>query len=427
MSEAEYDTPLMEAICHGSTERVRYEIRRMREVDGRDWINRNETDGMGITPLLTVCMRPDDDEALIVARILLENGADANFRDSGPGGFPLYQAARGGKTALVRLLLQSGADMMLTPRVDPTKTAFWIACEHGHAACAVEFLKAAEQQGLLKRLIEKTNSIGTTPCCVGAERGHAEIVGVLVKAGCDIRLASPAYYCIDNNPNCDPVPTPRAVQYPLDMSIRSHATLSCANCGATAPDLKQCGKCKLAYFCNRECQTKHWPLHKRCCSKLATGRDMYGDPAGPFPEPLNEPYGFQDAFCDSDYQYNGYSGNYVREEHAVWEYDAGPRGRPDWRRYPDDIEASMESLFKLGSPKYMYKPGDLAAEGQYEIPRTTIPAGPVATRHVSFYGLVTEREVYTGASRSVRRNGKRILHAVNVPAPREPSIRGGYR
>jgi hypothetical protein len=211
----------------------------------------------------------------------------------------------------------------------------------------------------------------------------------------------------------DPEPGPAgsflAIQYPLDMSVRSHATLSCAGCGALAPDLKQCAKCRLAFFCNRECQKQYWPLHKRCCSKLAKGRDMYGDLDGPFPMPLSEPYGFQDGFCPSDYKHSGCPENYVREEHAVWEYDAGPRGRPDWRRYPDDIEASLESLLDLGAPKYMYKPGDREAEGMYERTRTRHPRAHIATRHVSFDGLLTEREVYTGASRSVRRNGKRII------------------
>jgi hypothetical protein len=362
---------------------------------------------------MATCMRPDEDEGVNIARVLLENGADVNGLDSGPGSFPLFFAAQEGKTALVRFLLQSGADMTLSPRKNPTTTALWIASQEGNAACAVEILKAAEQQGLLKRLLEQTNSVGTTPCCEGVERGNPLIVGVLTKAGCDVRRCSPAYYSSKEGRTYDPLPAHAgsmlAMQYALDMSIRSYATLSCAGCGVLAPDLKQCGKCKLAYFCNRECQLKYWPVHKRCCSKLVKGRDMYGDPADPFPQPLTEPYGFQDGFCESDYKADCDPEDYVRGVHPVWEYDAGPRGRPDWQQYPDEIEMSLESLFEMGAPKYMYKPGDNKARGMYERTRSKNPPTHIATRHVSFDGLVTDREVYTGASRSVRRNGNRIL------------------
>jgi hypothetical protein len=413
------ETPLMYAVCHASAEMVGFTIRAM--VDGCDWVNRNDA-RLRVTPLIAVCGRTDDDEAVMIARVLLENGADVNMRDSGPGAFPLLQAAQNGKTALVQLYLQRGADVMMSPKIDPTTTALWMASQNGHAPCAVEILKAAEQKGVLKRLLDQADLVGTTPCCVGVESGHAQIVGVLIKAGCDIRQASPSYYSTETH-NFDPVPDPPgtelSVQYPLDMAVRSHATLSCAHCGANSPDVKQCGKCKLAYFCNRKCQTKHWPLHKRCCSKLATGRDMYGDPTGLFPEPLSEPYGFQDPFIGCDFEYSGHPDKYKRDEHPVWEYDAGPRGRPDWQRYPDEIEASLELLCQLDSPKYMYKPGDADAEGKFESTRTKNPPVHVATRHVSFDGLVTEREVYTGASRSVRRNGKRNLRKYRsfTPAP----------
>jgi hypothetical protein len=419
--DEDYGSLVMYAVCRASAERVEFAI--SSQYDELDWVNRNDT-RMGVTPLIAVCGRPDDDEALMIARVLLENGADVNMRDSGPGGFPLFQAAQEGKTALVQLFLQSGADLTMSPtRRNSTTTALWIAAQEGHAAAAAEILKAAEQKGVLKRLLEQTSSVGTTPCCVGVDRGHAQIVGVLIKAGCDLRQASPAYYCTETN-LFDPAPAPPgmmlSVQYPLDMAVRSHATLSCAHCGASTPDVKQCGKCKLAHFCNRECQTKHWPLHKRCCSKVATGRDMYGDPAGPFPEPLSEAYGFQDPFIGCDLEYSGHPNQYRRDEHPVWEYDAGPRGRPDWQRYPDEMEASLEFLYKIGGPKYMYKPGDAAAEGKYASALTKHPPAHVSTRHVALDGLATEREVYTGASRSVRRNGKRTLrvYRLSTPTPR---------
>jgi hypothetical protein len=69
----------------------------------------------------------------------------------------------------------------MSPRKTPTTTALWIASQWGHAACADEILKAAGQKGVLERLLEQTNLVGSNPCYVGVERGHAQIVGVLVK------------------------------------------------------------------------------------------------------------------------------------------------------------------------------------------------------------------------------------------------------
>ena len=67
----------------------------------------------------------------------------------------------------------------------------------------------------------------------------------------------------------------------------------------------------------------------------------------------------------------------------------------------------------MGAPTFMYRPGLPDNDGMYEdgagVRRAAsgrpIP-GNVATRHVTFADM-TEREIYTGASRAVRRNGRR--------------------
>lgn len=61
---------------------------------------------------------------------------------------------------------------------------------------------------------------------------------------------------------------------------------------------------------------------------------------------------------------------------------------------------------------YVVEPGSPECEGMYGESTEIVVAAPpprnVATRHVGFDDMV-EREVYTGASRSVRRNGSREL------------------
>ena len=39
----------------------------------------------------------------------------------------------------------------------------------------------------------------------------------------------------------------------------------CLLCKTTPEKLKKCGRCRVAEYCSRECQTKDWPRHKNEC------------------------------------------------------------------------------------------------------------------------------------------------------------------
>ena len=56
---------------------------------------------------------------------------------------------------------------------------------------------------------------------------------------------------------------------------------ACAECGA--PALSSCGRCKLARYCNKDCQRAAWRKHKHTCSiKLRIGKSVSGDGFGCF-------------------------------------------------------------------------------------------------------------------------------------------------
>ena len=48
---------------------------------------------------------------------------------------------------------------------------------------------------------------------------------------------------------------------------RENASMMCANCNAIANNthLKKCAACKRVAYCSKECQKKHWPVHKTVC------------------------------------------------------------------------------------------------------------------------------------------------------------------
>jgi len=58
--------------------------------------------------------------------------------------------------------------------------------------------------------------------------------------------------------------------YNTDFLMRMDTTIDandghtyCGKCKAIA--IKKCAKCEKVYYCTRECQIKHWPIHKATC------------------------------------------------------------------------------------------------------------------------------------------------------------------
>ena len=47
---------------------------------------------------------------------------------------------------------------------------------------------------------------------------------------------------------------------------RSKYHALCRYCGKEAKST--CSKCKIGKFCNRECQSKYWPIHKQVCDEI---------------------------------------------------------------------------------------------------------------------------------------------------------------
>jgi hypothetical protein len=79
-----------------------------------------------------------------------------------------------------------------------------------------------------------------------------------------------------------------------------------------------------------------------------------------------------------------------------------------WRRYQPYLESRMEQLFNMGSPHYLYRPGNKAVEGTFlNLPdgHGRPPPSNVATRRILFHPHWREVEMHSGLCARVRRTG----------------------
>jgi hypothetical protein len=57
-----------------------------------------------------------------------------------------------------------------------------------------------------------------------------------------------------------------------NMSIDNHKRI-CLFCLKNVDGSSRCGQCMTALYCSRECQKKHWPVHRHRCFDSNDGDD----------------------------------------------------------------------------------------------------------------------------------------------------------
>ncbi|GAP83288.1 putative ankyrin repeat domain-containing protein 29-like [Rosellinia necatrix] len=132
----------------------------------------------GRCPIFIACS--GNSEAVV--EYFLRNRVDLSIVDADPRDISrrLYSAAAiGGHTAIIKLLLEKGADIDLSHRYSGTPLC--IAAENGHVAVVKLLLKRGAR-------IDLGDKFGDTPLYVAAKNGHAAVVKLLLKKGARINL-----------------------------------------------------------------------------------------------------------------------------------------------------------------------------------------------------------------------------------------------
>ncbi|KAJ7111180.1 hypothetical protein C8R43DRAFT_160738 [Mycena crocata] len=75
----------------------------------------------------------------------------------------------------------------------------------------------------------------------------------------------------------------------------------CSNC-LKASGSQKCGRCKMTSYCNRECQTAHWPTHKIRCKpiELSPQKLQLHFTVGRDAKPITFEENIPAAFCQRD-------------------------------------------------------------------------------------------------------------------------------
>lgn len=109
---------------------------------------------------------------------------------------------------------------------------------------------------------------------------RARVVGCSANAHfnafeCIDKKKSNAFECIDKKKKYKRIikkkKTRRVTSFeesPFQISNEFSAMPKCGNCGSEEA-LKKCARCLETVYCSKDCQTKHWQLHKETCRKIS--------------------------------------------------------------------------------------------------------------------------------------------------------------
>lgn len=413
-------TPIMEAI----QDRIPPQLFRNLLENFTDYGFLNQRDPLtNCTPLLFLSCLDDFPQAVALAAILLEPkyGVDIHV-SSGPGAYhAIFAAAELKHTPMVKLLIEHGGDIMNSSnRPDgPPSTPINIASQNNCIEITAMIVNAGKNQGKLNDMWKSRNALHQTASTQSMLLGQSQIIGIMAKAGADLRNSFHTVWGIkydefDRTDYFDPDPALHPEQWALYKTVYSYVTNTCCCCRESPisdKSLKVCSRCNMASYCGSTCQKEDWKVHKRCCKHLNEGMDMVRFQSNDEHE-LRQT-GFREAYIPSLNEYDHSDDEDVAA--AVWEYHATEAiagtdiVKRVWKRYPPLVERNLESLLRLGSPRYMYRPNDSDCDGvHFPAPYPPEPDDRVSTRYV-YFTVMMEFDVYTGAARAVRREGS--IHA----------------
>ena len=144
-----------------------------------------------VRQLLAAGVSPDEDAGITraaysnhedIVRLLLESGANVNATDD-LDNTALHHAVRWGRTDIARLLLDAGADVTID-NIDGHETPLILAVWAGRTDCTRLLLEKRDCSREINKRIEGV----TTLLHMAVGGGHTEIVRLLLQHGADVNI-----------------------------------------------------------------------------------------------------------------------------------------------------------------------------------------------------------------------------------------------
>ena len=208
-----------------------------------------------------------------IVQLLLEHGADIDYKSTVTGTTALIQASEYGHIEIVRILLEKGADTRteavnkhtalsatINTQTDTRATALYVACRHAHYDIASILLNAkadpniiaangwtaltfASRKGytnIVQLLLEhgadidyRSTVTGTTALILASEHGHTDIVRILLEKGADTRIEAANNTALGVAGNIDIVEMLCHYQHGRARSVSQLLSISsCAHAGS---------------------------------------------------------------------------------------------------------------------------------------------------------------------------------------------------
>jgi ankyrin repeat protein len=160
-------TPLFTACIFGFFEI----LEKLNTIENNNW-NQKNSEGYNA---LHLAIRSGHDA---VVKLLLEKGAELESKDTNFGQTPLSLAAENGNDAVVKLLLEKGAELE-SKNTKFGQTPLSLAAENGHDAVVKLLLEKGAE-------LEAKNTYSRTPLSLAAEKGHNAVVKLLLEEGAEL-------------------------------------------------------------------------------------------------------------------------------------------------------------------------------------------------------------------------------------------------
>ena len=191
------------------------------------------------------------------AEALLDYGADLNHKDESGRTATHLAAMYGHHEFLAWLVRQKHMDFEL--KDTGGHTPLMAAAANGRYKCVEVLLKADAK-------VTPVNNLGWSANFLAMKNEHLEVSKLLVHGGADMSYdleMSKKYiatYAQKDAKAVNQTMEDLSAGRPVNLGVKS-----CLGCGKEGEELSRCGRCKAAWFCDRECQRKAWPSHKAEC------------------------------------------------------------------------------------------------------------------------------------------------------------------